>query len=101
MRKLLLVMGTTLVLLLAAAPAARAANPPEFPRPTVSVQGTSVTTSHDPGVTAAGTPDTTSGANTRLPRTGSDSGVVIWIGVALLGSGAFAVSTFRRRARAS
>ncbi len=99
MRKLLLVVvGSTFVLLLATAPAARAA---DFPPTTVSALGSTVVASRGPGTAAGGNSVGAAGANTRLPHTGSDSGVVIWVGLALLGSGAFAVATFRRRARAS
>lgn len=96
MRKLLLVLGAALLLALFTAPAVQAAVTPDYPPTVVSGLGT-------PGGVGASGVSATSGepgaANSSLPRTGGNSRELIWVGLASLGAGAFAVSSFRRRTR--
>ena len=93
-RRLFVLLGTALVLTLGVASAAHAADYP--PTTSVSNLGATVTTS-----TVAPAKVNANAASTGLPFTGGNDGALVWIGVALLGSGTFAAWRFGRRARAS
>ena len=93
MRRMFVVIGVALALFVVAAPAVQAADYP----PTVVTQGVSASPSTVAGTDVRTTPE----SNGLLPRTGNDSLPLVWIGLTLLGTGAFAVVSFRRRARTS
>ena len=92
-RRLFALVGTAMALSLGVASAAHAADYP----PTTAEQalGSTVTTAApaDGSVNAA--------ASTGLPFTGGNDAVLVWIGVAAVGTGTFAAWRFRRRPRVS
>ena len=94
MRRMLVLIGVALALCVVAAPAVYAVDYP----PTVVTQGGKVVS---PSTVAGTEVRETPQGSSALPRTGNDSLPLVWIGLTLVGTGAFAAVSFRRRARAS
>jgi hypothetical protein len=95
-RRLLVLLGTAMVLTLGVASAAHAVDYP--PTTAVKTLGSTVASST---VAPAQTHANAAAASTGLPFTGGNDAPLVWIGVALLGSGTVAAWRFGRRARAS
>lgn len=99
MRKLLLVVGAALLLLLGTAPAVQAVDyPPTTAATPLDIKGGPGSTVSSGDTVGAPNPAST---NSSLPFTGGDSGALVWLGLAFVGAGVFAISSYRRRTRAS
>jgi len=95
-RKLLLVAGTVLTLLVAVAPAAHAGDYP--PTTAIRPAGSTASTTIAPTSGSIGLPTTVAPTTSGLPFTGGNSGALAWLAVALIGSGTFLALTLRRLA---
>ena len=91
-RRLLVLLGMALVLALGIASAAGAA---DYPPTTVQQLGSTVSSS------TVAPAHANAAATGGLPFTGGNTSSLVWVGVALLGTGTFAAWHFGRRARAS
>ena len=94
MRKLLFVIGAALILALGTAPAVHAL---DYPPRTQSIAVVPVSELSSP----VGSAESPASTNSSLPRTGDNSGALIWLGLAFAGTGAFVISSVRGRTRTS